>query len=119
MPQPRKTAAARKAAAAQTEKNDQPKSLEWRGLTFTMPAALPGTVALDYADVEEGLQAIAPIRNLIRSVIGPEQYGQVYDKIRDDGVTFDEIVDVLGGLVDAVFDAYGTDTGESEASATS
>lgn len=96
-----------------------PKKVEWRGLTFTLPAGLPATVGLDMADVEEAVQTIAPIRNMVRSFVGREQFAQVYAKIEEDQDDIATLGDTLSELMNACWEQYGTDLGESEASATS
>jgi hypothetical protein len=107
--------------AAQDEvlEEKKPKTVDFRGLTLELPDTLPGTVALDYAEIEDGRKQVSPVVNLIRSIIGHDQYGDVYDKIRDDAVTVDDVGDVLRDLMEDLFGAYGTAEGESEASTVS
>jgi hypothetical protein len=102
--------------AEDTKTEPEPKSIEWRGLKFTLPATLPATVGLDMADVEEAVQNIAPIRNMVRSFIGREQFAQVYAKLEEAGDDIDTLSDTLTELISACWEQYGTTLGESEAS---
>jgi hypothetical protein len=105
--------------AAREEVAEKPKAktVDFRGLTLELPDTLPGTVALDYAEIEDGKKAVSPVVNLIKSIIGEEQYNLLYAKVAEDGITMDEVIDGLRSLFDDLFAAYGTSAGESEASA--
>lgn len=107
-------------AAARSEKGqDGPKRIDWRGLELELPEVLPGTLYFDFADLSENEDDPGAQLRLLKSMVGDDQVRQVRQKIADDGVTFDEIGDVLGDLFESVFAAYGSTVGESEASPTS
>lgn len=104
-------------AAAVGETDDTPKTVEWRGLQFTLPPVLPGELIFDFADLEDA-EGTGPIVRLLRSMLG-DQVAKVRKKIAEDEVPLAEADGVLSDLISTVFDAYGVSAGESEASPSS
>ena len=101
------TAARSKAAAARAEKKPEAKTVEWRGLTLTLPSVLPGTLYFDFAELQEDSNDVGAQVRLVRA------------KIAEDEIPFDQMDDVLVDLFNVAFDAYGIGMGESSASASS
>lgn len=115
MPPAKKTAPAKKAAAASQEAGGE-RTVAWRTITLTLPATLPGTLMFDLAEVEQSPNAFGPLIATIESMVGPEQLRQVRDLIAAEQIGMDQVGDVLKDLVQTVFGAYGMTEGESSAS---
>ncbi len=109
-----KSAAARKAAAARTEKtNTDAHVFEWRGHKLTLPDRLPATVAFDLAELQEpGNQSMSPMFRFLAGLIGTEQLALVRDQIAKDGDALDELEQILAELLDGVLGAFGMNLGE-------
>lgn len=107
-------------AAAQAETDPQPKTITWRGLELTLPPAASPKVIRYFGEIEDGRKSIAPILNLIRVLVGDDQYDQVWDQLEADGVSMEDATDALldddDGLFSVAMAAYGTAPGESQAS---
>lgn len=114
-PAKKATAAKSKAAAASQEAGGE-RSLDWRGLTFTLPATLPGTLIFDLAEVEKNPNALGPLIATLESLLGAEQLRQVRDLVASENIDMAGVADVLGDLVREVFGSYGMTEGESSAS---
>lgn len=108
-----------KSAAARAETNGKPKTATFRGLKLKLPSKMGVEVGYAYADLESAGERIKPYLDFIESLIGPEQFAKVKAKQARDGVAFDELADDLNALTEAIFSAYGTNTGESSASSAS
>lgn len=107
-----------KAAAARAEKNGHNKTYDWRGLTFELPAKLPGTLMFDMAEFEdEDSGNLAAIFRVLSSLLGgDDQLRRVRAKVEEDNIGFDEVDGVLMELMQGVFAKYGGTLGESQAS---
>jgi hypothetical protein len=102
-----------KRKAAQAEAQGEPHVIEWEGMTFSLPALLPVSVAFDLAGTGG---PFADIRCLA-SLLGPEQTAVLRARLDADQVMLDPAgTEYLGGLVEKALAAYGLDTGESPAS---
>lgn len=92
------------------------KEIEGLGLTFDLPAVLPLSVAFDLAGIG------GPFADLrfLNSVLGDEQMVTLRAKLDEgDYEMSPEGSKVLGTLIEDILSAYGFETGESTASATS
>jgi hypothetical protein len=70
----------------------------------------------DWAEMEEPNGNAGPIIRFLKSLLGDEQAHQVRDKIAEDGVSFDDVEEVLMDLVNGIFGQYGMAEGDSDAS---
>lgn len=109
-------AAPDRGAAARGEANGTPKTVEFRALTITLPAELPGALVFDLAELELGEKSLSPITGILKSMLGDEQYAQLQQTIRDERISLNDTIDELGNLIDAILSAHGLAPGESEAS---
>ena len=100
-----------KAAAARAEKEQESRSVEWKGIVVTLPAELPDAVLLDLALVQGSEDASASFQMLM-TMIGEPQYLQIRNMLKREEV---ELTDVAE-LIRAIFEEYGTNEGELEAS---
>lgn len=114
--------AASKGAAVRAEKDPQLRELEWRGLTLTLPAAMP-TMGLTAAwrrlskaaEAEDGQAAMGYLVDMVDVLVGGNERlsDQVWAKIdADGGDEFDAVLD----LIDQAGAVYGVEPGESTAS---
>lgn len=118
-----KAAASRKSgAAARREANGSGtvKTKSWRGLVLTLPNDLPGTFAFDLEEIEfSGVSPTAAALHAIRLLVGDEQFALIRKKVTDDGIPMSEMGDELKELAEGIMAVFGSDLGESEASADS
>lgn len=106
-------------AAARAEKTDEPKEITFRDLKLSMPAKLPLSTSFDLA-AAEGQDDPFSILRVLAAILGPVQISTVKAKLDEDKLSLDaEGVQVLSELIETIFAAYGTSTGESQASAES
>lgn len=98
-------------AAAADELDPQPKQVTFREVTLDLPEDLPGTILFDLTELEASGNAMAVYR-MLRSVLGPEQFATVRNQMTAD----DNVGELIDGLFDEVFGAYGITVGESSAS---
>lgn len=107
-----KSAAARsKAAAARSEKKDEAKTVDFRGLTLHLPAKLPGTILFDLADLETG-RDLSGTMEFIKSLVGEGQYQAIRAKVGEDGIPLDEVDGVLLKLLEDILETSGLGQGE-------
>ena len=104
-----------KPAAAQAEAKPEPKTVEVRGLTLTLPESLPATFAFDVAEMQQEATVFAVIR-LLTTFLGSEQVVEIRGKVARGEVTDDDLGDFLGEILEAIFEEFGLSLGESEAS---
>lgn len=120
MPTPRtRKASPTSGEAARGEKNDTPKTIDFRGLTLTLPPVLPGTLYFDFAELEDNQSSPAAQVRLLRSLVGDDQVVAIREKIAADNVPFDEVDEVVLGLFNDIVASFGVAEGDSEASADS
>jgi hypothetical protein len=103
-----------KAAAARAEKKNENevKTIEWQGLTLTLPEKLPEEIFLDLALVQSSENPGSTFEMLV-TMIGEEQFRAVRHKLKTDKkVDLQDVVALSG----QIFEVYGTSEGESEAS---
>lgn len=108
-PPKKKTPAQKRAAAtaAAGEGTGEPTTVEYEGLTLTLPNELPFAF-LRYARMEQGPEQAL---SLLETILGEEQLEQVWDA----GLTMSQGLELTG----IVMQAIGTSLGESSASANS
>ncbi len=97
----------RKPAAAAAETQSAERTLNWKGLTITLPPQLPEEILLDLALVrsEEGSGATF---DLLLTAIGKAQYMEVRHKVKSKEATVSDVAE----LADEVFGVYGASEGE-------
>jgi hypothetical protein len=105
-----------KAAAAVAETKDEPRTVDFRGLTITLPAVLPGTLYFDMAALEDDSDSPAAVINLLGSLVGPDQIRAVREKVAEENIPFSEVETALWELFNAVLGAHAVTPGESPAS---
>jgi hypothetical protein len=98
-------------AAARAEKKDEPKVVHFSDLELTLPAKLPGTILFDLADIEAG-RDLRGTMEMVKSLVGADQYQAIRDKVADDGLDPDETVTALGNLIEGILNAHGMGSGE-------
>jgi hypothetical protein len=109
---PAEKAAPEKGAAARSETDDGPRTIEFEGITLELPRELPSALLFDLVEVEASAGEINEyIVNLriLRSLVGKDQFIEIRHKIGDD-------VSKVMGLMEAVLDQFGLTLGESSAS---
>lgn len=106
----------KKAAAAQAESSGKPKEVSFRDLAFDLPTELPGSAIFVMAEVEEGRKELAPTMKFVRIALGPDQFGQLEDKVSEENLSMTEAGEAIGQLVDDIVALYGMAPGESPAS---
>jgi hypothetical protein len=106
-------------AAAKAETTDEQKEITFRGIDLKMPAKLPLSTSFDLA-AAEGQDDPFSILRVLASILGPGQVSQIKAKLDEEKLVLDEVgVKVLSELIETIFAAYGTTSGEAPASAES
>jgi hypothetical protein len=100
------------ADAAREELKDEPKTLEFKALTLELPAELPEALMFDFVELETAGNDPRPIFRILRSILGPEQFLTVRHALDGGQLDAEEIPELIEGILDA----YGMNSGESEAS---
>lgn len=98
-------------AAAEAEVKDDTKTIEWRGVSLTVPSEIPPVLMFDFVSMETEDNAMSLMR-MFHTLLGPDQFVEVRNVISKVGP--EEQADVIGELSEVVMGAYGTDTGKSE-----
>lgn len=109
--EPKSAAARKKAAAARSEKKDESKTVDFRGLTLHLPAKLPGTILFDLADLESG-NDLRGTMEFIKSLVGAGQYQAIRNKTGEDDIPLDEVDGVLLKLLEDILETSGLGSGE-------
>jgi hypothetical protein len=109
--EPKSTAARKKAALARSEKKDEAKKVDFRGLKLHLPKEPPGTLLFDIADLEGGRE-FQGMMELIKSLVGLGQYQAIRAKIGDEGLSLGETEDALAELVADMMESTGLKQGE-------
>lgn len=105
-------------AAAVAESNGHKPTVEFRGLVLTLPAKLPGSLALQFTNDPEEQPAM--VRGFIKSAIGEEQMRSLAIKLDEEEIGFEDVYDILNNeVLEPIFNAYNLDQGKSSASADS
>jgi hypothetical protein len=111
--QAKQPTARKKAAAAKAEKENKPKTVEFRGLTLELLPKIPGTLLWDFQELMSGDErSLGGVVNLLESLVGFEQNRLVKDKVRRDGLDLDETFAAIEELIGNVFEASGLSLGE-------
>jgi len=105
---PKKGAAAR---AATTEQKVATKKIKAAGLTFTIPAEMPGILLLHFGDMEGG-KMISPVQDVLKDTLGENQYAGLVASIREQKLNGQQVGDLLGSLTEQITEAYGLTEGE-------
>ena len=96
--------AASKGAAARSEVGKGKKKVSFRGLNLTIPAKAPGEVIFAIGDND--------VLELLHIILGRDQVQKVREKVREDGLKFDQASDELIDLVTDIFtNKYGVTAG--------
>lgn len=113
-----KAPAAGEVAVAEVLPAKEQKSIEWRGHTFKLPDELPKSLMFRLAELEEAGNDARPMLRLLKSLVeaaGEPQYPIIIREI-DIADDEDEVIEEAFALVNQIFEKYGTDEGESDAS---
>jgi hypothetical protein len=106
------TSARKRAEVARSEKKNEAKEVDFRGLTLQLPAKLPGTILFDIADLEGGRE-FTGMMELIKSLLGgPDAYRAVRDKIQEDGLGLPEAEEAIAKLLEDILKTVGLGQGE-------
>jgi hypothetical protein len=105
------TSARKKAEVARSEKKDEAKQVDFRGLTLHLPAKLPGTILFDLADLEAG-RDLSGTMEFIKSLVGAGQYQAIRNKVGEENIPLDEVDDVLLKLLEDILETSGLGSGE-------
>jgi hypothetical protein len=108
-----------RAAAARAEKKPAAQTVDFRGLTLTVPPSSEWGSELYFIMGDDEDSGIAQTVKILHELIGADQLTQVREKLRQDRVPFGDVEQVLSGLFEQIFETFGTSTGESLASADS
>ena len=99
-----------KAQVAKEEIAETPpeRSVQWHGLTFSLPPYLPEAALLELAVTETSANPTSSYK-LLKRFLGEEQFTLVINKVSDDDdVHLSDVAELLA----EVFREYGTDEGE-------
>lgn len=109
----------RKDEAARAEKNGQPKEIEYRGVTLTLPPKLLGSVPFRVGVLRD--DDIIGASKLMQSILGEVEFQKVLDKMDEDGIDINDAdgLSEVGELIQKALAQYGMSPGESQASAAS
>jgi hypothetical protein len=99
----------REAAAARSEKSPKGKTLKFKGLTVKLPPTLPDTLLFDMAEIEAAGENPMPVFRMLRSVLGPEQFGEVRAAVEAGTIKVADLDD----FITQIFGKYGLSPGES------
>lgn len=99
------------AAVAEMEETAGSKSLEWKGLSLSLPDDMPEEIVLDFALARAQPGSTATF-DLLLTMIGVEQYIEVRALVKAGEAKVEDVAELVG----LVFEQYGTSEGESEAS---
>lgn len=96
----------------------------FRGVELTIPAQLPQTFMMDFAEMQElqmnggSMESIGMAAMLVKSVIGDEQWRKIRNSMVGE-MAKDGGAEVLGDLVGLILNGSNMELGESSASGTS
>lgn len=110
-PESKSAAARKKAAAAASGKDDKQKTVDFHGLKLVIAEEPLGTILFDIADLEGGREFIGTME-LIKSLLGREQYQAVRNKVAEEGLKLGEMEDALAQLVGDILESSGLGQGE-------
>lgn len=98
------------AAVAEVEEKPEAKSIEWQGLTLSLPERPPQSLLFRSIQAEDG-DGPQPMLKMLKRMVGDEQFEAVIRTIEhaDDE---DEVIASAFGLVGDIFALYGADEGE-------
>lgn len=103
------------ASAAIAETNGKHPTVDFRGLTLDLPVKLPGSLALQFSNDPDDQPSM--VRGFIKAAIGEEQMRDLAVKIDSEGISFEDVYEVLNDeVLGPIFGAYNLDQGKSEAS---
>lgn len=109
-----------KAAKAAAETAPEKKSIVWEGMTLDLPDDAPGGLLFDFYDFEEsqrtGSERIGPVLDLVRSLVGDDQFEQIRVMVKKSGTSLEETFLNISNLLSELLEQYGMALGESSAS---
>jgi hypothetical protein len=112
---PKRVAAARAEVAA-----PQDRTVEYRGLTITVPPSTEWGSEIYFllADGKNavGFEQVLLAGEVLKEIIGEDQYAMVRAKLREDKVKMHQVEAETVGLFNQIFGEFGTDLGEYNAS---
>ena len=111
----RKPGSAVRAAAGQ---EPEARTVEFRGLTITLPDRLPSSMLFHMVDLESDGNILAAFK-LLRETIGADQFAEVSRLMRPDEDPIMGAFTMVNELIGVVFAEMGVDAGEAEASQSS
>lgn len=97
-------------AVAEAEVKDDTRTIDWRGLSLTVPSEIPPVLMFDFISMETSDDAMSLMR-MFHTLLGPDQFVEVRNVISKIGA--EEQAEVIGELSEVVMGAYGTDTPKS------
>lgn len=112
-----KTQTPSKSKAARSEKASKGKTLTWRGVKLKLPPPekMSGTLLFDLHEME-AQENLGALIGLIGSLVGEEQLHRIRQQVGAEGLSVDETLEALTGLIGDIFEKYGMAPGESAAS---
>jgi len=109
----KKASPSKKGEAARSEKKNEPKVVDFRGLKLEMPAKIAGTLLWDFNELMSGDErSFSGFIGLLESLVGAEQNVAIKAKVREDDLDLEETFEALEGLLENVFEAAGLTLGE-------
>lgn len=107
-----------KSAAALSELSGEPRTIEWEGLTLTLPDEMQATAAFAWRRFAKS-PGFATLIDVAEAVLGEQSVEQIEAKMADDKLPANQLLDKLTEVVRQGFQAHGVAEGESVASASS
>jgi hypothetical protein len=109
--EPKSASARKNAEAAAAETKAEGKVIDFRGLKLTIADEPMGTILFDIADLEGGREFTGSME-MIKSLLGPDQYKALRNKVAEDGLKLGEMEEALADLVGDILEASGLGQGE-------
>jgi hypothetical protein len=103
--------------AARGEVIESGKTVEWEGLTFSIPQEIPAVFVMDQVAMESSNDFTGMVR-LLHTLLGADQFTQARNQVVDisDRNSMEDQVTHIVDLINTVLNSYGTEEGESGAS---
>lgn len=107
-----KVASSKKGEAARAEKKAAPKTVDFRGLTITLPDKPPLSLSLRWRKIrkESGDDGDASLA-LFEMMVGEDQWEAIAQKCDEEGLTLDD-TEILGDLMEEISNLLGIGPGE-------
>lgn len=93
------------------------RSVSFHGLTLTVPAKIPGTLAFDLAALEQtegdnNKSGFAELIKMLDTLLGAEQVAKVKEKVASKKISLDDVTTELLGLIGKIIEKAGSSTGK-------